>query len=92
MLSDEGSFGGDFDLELGELPEGEHRCSLAVPILLEPPPRHAGTLDPQEVTMVVDFVYHVFLAKSSLECSVHGPTSCSGMRDTSHRNRSPKQG
>lgn len=59
-LSDEGFFGGTFDVEVGELSEGNHRAELSVAISLEPPARHTDLLTPRDVTMTIDLVYHVW--------------------------------
>lgn len=66
-LSDEGRFGGAFDVEVGELAEGDHPMSLSVPVSLEPQPRHADALEPRELTLPVEFVYHVWTEPADVD-------------------------
>lgn len=66
-LSDEGPFGGAFNVDIGELAEGDHPMSLSVPLSLEPQPRHADALEPRELTLAIEFVYHVWTEPADID-------------------------
>jgi hypothetical protein len=67
MLSDEGPFGGAFDVDIGELAEGDHRVSLSVPLSLEPSPAVGDVLDPKDLNLTVDLVYHVWTESADID-------------------------
>ncbi len=59
-LSDEGPFGGMFQVSFGALEVGELRVELTVPVSLEPQPRHADHLRPEDTTFTIALVYLVW--------------------------------
>lgn len=66
-LSDEGPFGGAFNVEIGELAEGDHPVSLSVPLSLEPQPRHTGAAEARELTLRIELVYHVWTEPADVD-------------------------
>lgn len=66
-LSDEGPFGGAFNVEVGELAEGDHPVSLSVPLSLEPQPRHADAAEARDLRLAVELVYHVWTEPTDVD-------------------------
>lgn len=67
IISDETTPGEtSFVVEGGQLSEGEHSYTLAVPVHFEPKPEHADQFSPGDVTLEVVFSYDVFRAESVL--------------------------
>ncbi len=60
------STGAGFDVDVGILSPGIHSFAMSVPIRLEPQPRNAGSVEPDEIVMEIEFVYDVFHETSPL--------------------------
>lgn len=59
-LSDQEPYGGSFEVDLPELPGGDHPVSLSIPLSLEPSPAVGDALEPRDMTLTIDVVYHVW--------------------------------
>lgn len=66
-LSDQGPFGGSFQVEVPELSEGDHSVSLSIPLSLEPSPAVGDALEPREMTLAIDLVYHVWAESAEID-------------------------
>lgn len=66
-LSDQGPFGGSFQVDIPELPEGDHPVSLSIPLSLEPSPAVGDALEPRDTTLAVQLVYHVWSEPAEID-------------------------
>jgi hypothetical protein len=66
-LSDQGPFGGSFQVDVPELPEGDHPVSLSIPLSLEPSPAVGDALEPRDMTLAIDLVYHVWTEPADID-------------------------
>ncbi|MGF1618556.1 MAG: hypothetical protein ACFCU2_12235 [Acidimicrobiia bacterium] len=64
-LSDENT-GISFAIDVQPLSPGIHNFEMSIPVRLEPQPRNAGSVEPDEIVMEIEFVYDVFLETSPL--------------------------
>lgn len=64
-LSDQSSEA-TFAVDVQALSPGVHNFAMSIPVRLESSPRNAGSMDPEEIVVEIEFIYDVFLESSPL--------------------------